>query len=271
MRPGMINSFMPEMPFTESLPLIRAAGFELTSLGGKAELAGFDTAANLKKLSALLNSLGLTVDSVHAPYPEGDRLFSEDEQERQESLRQCRLALDAAAEIDGKVAVIHLIPYGIPPGEQRSKMIEQGRRSVAELAEYAAAKKVKLALENGQRPDYDEVLFMFLEEFQMPWVGLCYDSGHENVKGECFKILEKYGQRLLVFHIHDNTGSDEHLLPYEGNIPWEKFPQAMDKLAFSGDLVLEASMGGSAFKDPEVFLAEAFKRAGQVMRGEKNS
>jgi len=59
----------------------------------------------------------MTIDSVHAPFPEGDRLFSLNETERLESIRQCQIAMDTAAELDGRILVIHLIqPYGIPAG-----------------------------------------------------------------------------------------------------------------------------------------------------------
>ncbi len=266
MRPGIFTSFMAGMPYATALPMIQAAGFQAVSLGGVPELAGYGTGADRQKLKALLRVHGLVIDSVHAPFPEGDRLFAEDEAVRQESLRQCRLALDAASEVDGRVVVIHLIqPYGIPPGEQRDRMVEQGRRSVAELAGYAAKRQVCLALENGQRPDYDQVLFALLEELPAPHVGLCYDSGHEHVQGRCFQMLRRYGHRLLALHIHDNTGRDTHLLPYEGTVPWEGFGEAMAGLNFTGDLVLEPSMANSPFQDPAEFLAEAMRRCRRLL------
>ena len=266
MRPGIFTSFMAGMPFETALPMIQAAGFQAVSLGGVPQLAGYATAAERRKLVALLGDLGLVIDSVHAPFPEGDRLFAEDESARQESLRLCRFALDAAAEVNGKVVVIHLIqPYGIPPGEQRDRMIEQGRRSVAELAEQAAARQVCLALENGQRLDYDQVLFDLLEELPAPHVGLCYDSGHEHVQGRCFQMLRRYGHRLLALHIHDNTGRDTHLLPYEGTVPWAAFSEAMAGLDFAGNLVLEPSMAHSSFSDPEEFLDEAMRRCRRLL------
>lgn len=44
-----------------------------------------------------------------------------------------------------------------------------------------AAAGVKLALENGQKRDYDNVLESLLAEFTGTHVGFCYDSGHEHV------------------------------------------------------------------------------------------
>ncbi|MFA6930053.1 MAG: sugar phosphate isomerase/epimerase family protein [Lentisphaeria bacterium] len=264
---GIVTSFMKGLSFTASLPMIQAAGFRVVGLGGIPELSGYATPEDRKVLVSLLRELGLSIDSIHAPFPEGDRLFDEDEAARQESLRLCRLALDAAAEVGGRrVVVIHLIqPYGIPAGPQRERKIDQGRRSVAELADYAGQRQVFLALENGQRQEYDDVLFQLLDEMALPQVGLCYDSGHENVQGKCFDILQRYGQRLMALHIHDNTGTDTHLLPYEGNIDWDAFRKLIPGLNYNGDLLLESSMNNSQFKEPEMFLSEAACRARKIL------
>jgi len=266
MQIAIVTSFKNGLSYKVGLPMIKAAGFKVIGLGGAPELSGYATAEDRKILVSLMHELDLTIDSVHAPFPEGDRLFAEDESARQESLRLCRLALDAAAEVNGRVVVIHLIqPYSIASGPQRDRMLEQGRRSVAELADYASQRQVRLALENGQRLDYDEVLFNLLDEMPLPHVGLCYDSGHENVQGKCFQILQRYGQRLLALHIHDNLGSDTHLLPYEGNIDWDAFREVMAGLNYDGDLLLESSMSHSQFQDPEIFLCEAALRARRIL------
>jgi len=204
---------------------------------------------------------------VHAPFPEGDRLFSLDEAERSESIRQCEIALDAAAELDGRIVVIHLIqPYGIPPGEVRNQMVEQGRRSVGVLAEYAGSRGVKLALENGQRRAYDEVLANLMAEFRESHVGFCYDSGHENVQGTCFRMLEQFGDRLFTVHLHDNTGSDTHTLPYEGTIDWDRFRRVLHGLRYCGNLLLEVDIKHSQFEDHAVFLSQARERAERLLR-----
>jgi len=209
----------------------------------------------------------MTIDSVHAPFPEGDRLFSLDETERLESIRQCQIALDAAEELDNRIVVIHLIqPYGIPEGGVRNKMIEQGRRSVSVLTAYAGGRGVKLALENGQERNYDQVLASLLAEFNDAHIGFCYDSGHENVQGTCFKILEQFGHRLQTVHLHDNLGSDTHMLPYEGTIDWERFRKIFHGLDYSGNLVLEADIKHSQFQDPTIFLSEARKRAERLLQ-----
>jgi L-ribulose-5-phosphate 3-epimerase len=205
MKTAICTGFSYDIPFEQAVSMIKTAGFEVVSIGAEAQHSCYGKAAGRTNIKTLMAQNGLDIDSVHAPFPEGDKLFSLDENERMESLMQCKSAFDAAEDINGKIVVIHLIPYGIPEGHVREKMVEQGKRSINILAEYAIIKKVKLALENGQKKDYDEVLGFFLSEFRDDSIGFCYDSGHENVQGTCFNVLKKFGHRLLTTHLHDNT------------------------------------------------------------------
>jgi len=269
MRPAVCATFAPGISVVQALPLIRQAGFEAVSLTAEPwEMCTYLTEDGRKTLRGLLEENRLAVDSLHAPYPRADRLFSLYDADRQEAVRLCKLAIDAAAELGAAAVVIHLIqPYDIPEGHARRMMVEAGRGSVSLLASHAARKGVKLALENGQEASYDEVVGRFLEEFGGDAVGLCYDTGHENVQGRCFSFLEQYGRYLTVLHIHDNEGTDSHLLPYEGNIDWKRFRQVLAATGYKGYLHLEASTRRSAFKEPAVFLSEARKRLDKIDRG----
>ena len=254
-------------PFAEAISLICEAGFEAVSLGGGREHSGYLTATQRADTQRLIAASGMTIDSLHAPFPEGDRLFSLDEAERVESVRQCKNALDAAVDLDGGIVVVHLIqPYDIPPGEIRDKMIGRGRRSMAALAAHAVNRDVKLALENGQRRAYDQVLEDLLGEFDDPHIGFCYDTGHENVQGTCFSLLEQFGDRLFTIHVHDNTGTDSHMLPFEGTIDWTRFREVLHGLSYSGNLLLEASTKNSQWKAPREFLAQAKRCADRLLQ-----
>ncbi|NCO38554.1 MAG: hypothetical protein COY42_31235 [Armatimonadetes bacterium CG_4_10_14_0_8_um_filter_66_14] len=266
MEAAMCTSFDHTIPFAQVVPLIRQAGFGVVSIGARPRHSDYDTAEGRAAIKQLTGENRLTVDSVHAPFPEGDRLFSLVESERLESVRQCKLAIEAAAYLEGRIVVVHLIPDGIEDRGTEAEMIGRGRLSVGELAECAADRGVRLALENGQTPAYDRVLELLLTEFEGDPVGFCYDSGHENVKGTCFGLLEKFGDRLLSVHLHDNLGSDTHLLPYEGNIDWDRFREAFHGLGYSGSLLLEPDMTNSQFKEPAVFLSEARQRAERLLQ-----
>ena len=60
-----------------------------------------------------------------------------------------------------------------------------------------------------------------------------WDSGHDNCYPHKMDFLRRFGDRLVMTHLHDNLGlrdpggvpstkDDLHLLPFDGKIPWEQ-------------------------------------------------
>jgi len=206
---------------------------------------------------------GLRIDSVHAPFPEGDRLCSLDETERLESLRQCQMALEAAQDLAVGIVVVHL--NSSPDAAVLGQMMDQGIRSMEALSADALARGVRVAVENSWGEPYAMMLDRIMTEFDDGPVGFCYDPGHENINRAGFRELEKHGPRLLTLHLHDNRGEDTHVLPYEGDIDWSRLMDMLHGLNYSGNLLLEVCTGNSAFRAPALFLAEAWKRAAKLL------
>ena len=51
-----------------------------------------------------------------------------------------------------------------------------------------------------------------------------------------------YGDRLIALHLHDNRcllDTDDHLLPFDGNIDWEKCAKQLAKTDFDGTIMFE--------------------------------
>lgn len=263
MEPAICGAFDYSIPFDRAVPMVRQAGFEIISLGGKPEHSGCGTAEGRALIRRLIAQHGMRIESIHAPFPEGDRLCSLDEGERAESLRQCQGAIDDAGELGVGVVVVHLNTS--PDEDVRNRMTAQGFRSLDALSEHALAAGVQLALENSWGEPYGTMLDRVMTQFDAAPVGFCYDSGHENVNGSGFRDLMKYGHRLLVLHLHDNCGQDTHALPYEGTTNWPGFMDGLHTLGYTGSLHLEASPDNSQFKDPAVFLAEAWKRCRRLL------
>jgi sugar phosphate isomerase/epimerase len=263
MKPAICTSFDATLPFVEAMTLIRQAGFEVVSIGARPEHSEYHTAAGRAKIKRLAAELGLGMDSVHAPFPEGDLLCSLDEGKRLESIRQCQTAIDAAQDLDAGNVVLHL-DRGSPDPQIQNRIVEQGFKSLRVLASYALARGVQLALENGMGA-YNAVLARFITEFTDAPFGFCYDSGHENVDRTSFKVLETYGPRLCIVHLHDNSGEDSHRLPYEGDTDWPRLMGVLRRLGYSRSLLLEADLKNSQFKDRAVFLAEARQRAAKLL------
>lgn len=263
MIPAMCAAIDYALAFPRVVTMIREAGFEVISLGGRPEHSGYDTAAGRERIRRLVGAHGLSIDSVHAPFPQGDRLCSVDEDERVEAVRQCGVAIAAAQDLASGIVVVHL-NTSADAGE-RALMMDQGCRSIASLADTALSRGVRLAVENSWGEAYALVLQRIMTEFPGEPVGFCYDSGHENVNRAGFPELERYGPRLLTVHLHDNCGEDTHLLPYEGDTDWPRLMGLLRGFGYRGNLLFEATVGNSEFQDPAVFLAEARARADRLL------
>ncbi len=264
MKPAICTGFDLAVPFDASITMIREAGFEAIAIGVRPEHSGFDTPEGCRAIRRLAMDNGLGIDSVHAPFPEGDRLCSLDDADRLEAVRQCRIAIDAAEILQTDVVVIHLNTDA--DAAVRARMREEGFRSLAALSEYALGRGVTVAVENSCGRPYAEMLAAMFAEFGEEQLGFCFDAGHGNVDGVGIGELLSYGGRLLTVHLHDNLGTDAHMLPYEGNMDWSVVMGALHELDYRGNLLLEVSPRESEFKEPGVFLAQAYERAQRLLR-----
>ena len=51
-------------------------------------------------------------------------------------------------------------------------------------------------------------------------------------------VLERFGDRLITTHIHDNFG-DDHLLPFDGRIDWQAVTDAIAATPYEAPLNFE--------------------------------
>ena len=71
--------------------------------------------------------------------------------------------------------------------------------------------------------------------------GWCFDTGHAHCSGFSPNVLGECAVAPLSLHIHDNDGNgDDHLIPGDGTIDWDKMISALKKIGYCGDCVLEA-------------------------------
>ncbi|WKL24379.1 TIM barrel protein (plasmid) [Sinorhizobium meliloti] len=80
--------------------------------------------------------------------------------------------------------------------------------------------------------------------YEAAFIGLCYDSGHwELLEPGGLTVLERYGNRLIATHIHDNFGAkDNHLLPFDGRLDWNAITKAIAATDYVTPLNFETPM-----------------------------
>jgi len=71
-------------------------------------------------------------------------------------------------------------------------------------------------------------------------VRLTLDTGHANIYGSLFDMLDLVHDRLAFTHVHDNDGiTDQHFVPGHGNIDWQRFMRYLDRCGYTGPMNFE--------------------------------
>lgn len=183
------------------------------------------------RMMELFTENGITCDNLHAPYKNINHMWGEDEEAGTEMLRQLTDSVDKCAQYGIPATIVHL-----SSGRPMPEITPIGLKRYETLFAYAKQKGVKVALENLR---YAENLAYFMENY--PDCVYCWDCGHEYAYTH-EKYLPKYGHRLAALHLHDNrcgVDTDDHLLPFEGNIPMEQVAQDLANSGYQGTLMLE--------------------------------
>ena len=249
---------------------IAAHGFEAIELFANRPHLPYQDERGIADLEEALGDAGLRLHSIHAPIAEQVRggrwagaysIASADEAARGRAVMEVESALAVARRIPATYLVVHV---GVPdvqspvPGENRP---EAARRSLEALHAAAEPLGVRLALEviPNRMSSAESLVALIEEQLDIPELGICFDFGHAHLMGDVVEAIETVSGHLVTTHVHDNRGrSDDHLLPFEGSIPWEGTLMALQKIGFEGAFVFELAASATP--------RQALERASQVQR-----
>ena len=175
---------------------------------------------------------GITVETLHAPFDGINAMWGSDKEKGDRMLARLFDSVDKCAKYGIPATIIH-----VSSGRPMPEITEDGIKRYTELFAYAKEKGVKVALENLR---YTENLKYFLDRYEEP--GFCWDTGHENCYTDGVNHMELFGKRLIALHIHDNRGEkdcDDHLLPFDGKIDFEKAAKYIAESGYKGTVMLE--------------------------------
>ena len=205
----------------------------------------------------LTQELGLRVSCVGASFglPAGAALDHADPNLRQRAIDHVAAAIQHGADIGAEMV------YVIPGADAASDALDRYRRSIAKLAEAAAEREMKLAIEHfpgTALPTAGDTL-EFIHQVDHNYLYLLYDSGHIQMTGEDPQaVIEHAGDKLGYVHLDDNDGiSDLHWSLFDGVMSDEALVatlRALKGIGYAGALSLELS---PALANPARALSES--------------
>ena len=230
---------------------IAANGFEMIEVFATQSHFDYHDEAAIRSLKDWLTESRLQLHSVHAPITDvfangrGQRNFStaiRDNTARKATMDEMEAALNIARVIPFRFLIVHL---GVPVAQHPSaddNNLDAAIRSVEDIHEMAQAVDVTVALEVmgnnlSTAPDLVDILERSFEEADL---GICMDVGHAHLLGDTADAIEIASEYLITTHIHDNRRqSDDHLVPFQGNINWGATIMALEKIGYDGVLMYE--------------------------------
>lgn len=249
-RSGIFYWFGYVLPVKERLKMIKEAGFDGVSIWWEDEKA-FDREKK-EEIPTLVRSTGLYLENIHLPYHLSNDLWSVDREVRERVLEVYRGWLYDASFFEVPIVVIHMSEGPTLPGP-----LSTGFSSLEELLDVAESLGLLLAVENTRCTEYLGDLF---REMGGDHLGLCYDSSHDQLEGERGEILEDFAPYILTTHLSDNGGEeDNHWLPGEGMVDWEKTMSSLKENQYKGYLSMEVFPRDRDI-GPEAFLVDAYNR-----------
>lgn len=211
-----------------------------------------------KSLRALADACGVTIRHAHAQ--------SYDALDHSEGIRR---AFEICPILGVEMIVVHPINLNDDTEalEDPDEFFEKNVRAHEQLLKWADAYGVTLLTENlpwavTKRPVMIEELLCRLDHPRMGW---CFDTGHAALVS--LDAEELFAARApLSLHIHDafrGIWKDEHTLPGNGDIDFDAYFDALTKVGYAGDFVLEACHDTCVVPDEErdAILADLLARA----------
>lgn len=190
------------------------------------------------------NRLGMTLQSIHAPFTKVKALWDADEEAAKDALDELLECLHACKELGAPIMVTHVY-IGF---KDFVPVTETGLNRYRVLVDEAERLGVKIAFENTEGEEY---LAALMDAFKdSPAVGFCWDTGHEMCYNHSKDMLALYGDRLFCTHLNDNLGisdfegniyytDDLHLLPFDGIADWDDIARRLDQWSFDNFMTFE--------------------------------
>ncbi|MBQ0010656.1 MAG: sugar phosphate isomerase/epimerase [Ruminococcus sp.] len=216
---------------------------------------------------------GITIMQSHTPYNFYARAPLDHFQ------KQLGESVEAAHEMGVKNLVFHFDEYHPAPGtpfdpdEAMKTIYEIMAPYIEKTVSYGINAALETIIEDHIRVKSDErshfggtfeELTASIERFHDDRVTCCWDFGHAQLSygDKHAENLLKMGSRITCTHVHDNYyGKDLHLLPYLGNLDWERLIPALRATGYDGALTYEGGYGCL----PDSLIAEYIGLSAHIM------
>lgn len=200
----------------------------------------------IEEIRLYLKKYDLKLLDLHASSGVRKNWASNDETEREAGEALVQNRIDMAEKLDCNVIIMH-----VP-----EKLTDSLLKSLDALEAYAGKRQVKIAIENGSFG----VIEGLFSQYGPHYLGLCYDAGHGNIDGNGLENLDRFKERLISIHLHDNDGvRDLHNFLFSGTLDWKTLAKLIAASSYDRCVSMEVAVYNSGIQNEALFLEKAFE------------
>ena len=193
----------------------------------------FDT-LNINEIARRAKNAGVKLRSFHLRFYSFDKydISSLDESARAHAVGYQKRFIDTVSRAGVKIFVIH--PSGEPiEDSERPARMQAAKKSLAELAPFAAARGAVIAVEDLPRTCLGNCSAELLELLSVdPRLRVTFDVNHL-LKESHRDFVHAVGKYIVNTHFSDYDFVDErHWLPGEGDINWKELMDLFDEAGY---------------------------------------
>ncbi len=221
-----------------------------------------------REMGAALRELGLEPISVHGPY------FPTLDADLPAAITRLARHARASAAVGARAMVVHPTFHShLHVTDIARQALTRDTEVALRLSDALADSPTALAIENVPANSF-RYLTELLGRLDRPNLGLCFDTGHYQVRPEhtLASVLERFAGRIVHLHLSDNDGlTDQHLPPGAGTFDWSQLWRCTGAPVFAGHVMLELStpmrlqQGDSALAEHRRLVTAANLQARQTL------
>lgn len=237
-----------EVPIMDRYKFIKTAGFDGVLLWWS---DGFGRGKKYHEGVQLARNVDLFIENIHTPVQKQNDL-SLGNLDGEDVFRCYLQCIKDCADYEISTMVVHLPNDKIP-------ICGLGMERIKRMAEKAEYFGINIAMENLSNINN---VACVLDSIDSKHIGFCYDSCHHANNETAGDLLDKYGNRLMALHLHDNGGArGQHQLPLDGNINWSTVMKKIAATGYKGATALEPMNWGYETMSIKEFLNKEYESA----------
>jgi len=201
---------------------------------------------DIKRLKDEADKLGVSFVQAHSPAFETLETLSPTE-DPVEKTRQTIRSIEICGELGIPMTVVHA---GVKRNTPQEETFRLNKEFYQKLVPAMEATGVMVLVENVGIADNNGRFYMnsaqrlldFLDYFDHPLLGVCWDIGHANVFGKQHDEIVKLGKHLKAIHYNDNDRQDDlHTSPFLSKLDNDDAMRGLMDAGFQGPFTFEAT------------------------------